>query len=399
MADLVYQVQLGPRIPGSQAHSQVVKWLADSLTKSGWSVSEQNGFRRDHPYVNIIAKRGEGKPWTVIGAHYDSRLWADQDPDQAKRHDPVPGANDGASGVAILTELARDMPSDLPGQIWLVFFDIEVNGEIPTWDWLLGSQAFVDGLPSKPDAAVILDMIGDANLNILKERNSDQEINQEIAEQKELINLQNQKIAAKEQEISSLAELESKEMESADTDLQSGIEKEQIRVGKAAEYLESHETTDVEPLQKKADEVANMQSYLREWDRMLDIRDGKLATKKAYSNQLTNIINIARNKPAELLKQHKLPIKGISVDENSMIRINGTLLDGLSDGEKLEAAFGIALQRIGELRVICLDGFEKLNESEQKKIVKLCEDNDIQTFATITKDTVSGEFEVKDGLQ
>jgi DNA repair exonuclease SbcCD ATPase subunit len=225
-----------------------------------------------------------------------------------------------------------------------------------------------------------------------------QEINKEIEEQKDIINLQNQKISAKEQEISSLGSLEEQEIKSADDAMESEIDKVNIKVGKAAEYLLQHKETDIEPLQIKADEVANMQSYLREWDRMLDIRDGKLATKKAYSDSLTSIIEIARNKPSELLKQHKLPIDGISVDENSMIRINKTLLDGLSDGEKLEAAFKIALQRIGELRIMCLDGFEKLNETEQKKIIKLCEDNDIQAFVTITKDTESGEFEIKESL-
>ena len=214
-------------------------------------------------------------------------------------------------------------------------------------------------------------------------------------ESAKLINSQEQKIAAKEQEILSLADTEKQELKAEEVAAETAIEKEKLRVGKAAEYLEEHKETAIEPLQVEADKVANMQSYLREWDRMIDIRDGKLANHKAYSAQLTSIIETARNKPADLLKQHKLPIDGISVDENSMIRINGTLLDGLSDGEKLEAAFKIALQRIGELRIICLDGFEKLNETEQKKIIKLCEDNDIQAFITITNDTDSGNFEIK----
>lgn len=220
----------------------------------------------------------------------------------------------------------------------------------------------------------------------------------EVTEMQEAISKHNQKIAAKEQEIASLADLEKQELKTADADLKANIEKEQIRVGKAAEYLKQHEKVDIEPLQSEADKVANMQSYLREWDRMIDIRDGKLAKKKAYSAELTNIIETARNKPAELLKQHKLPIDGISVDENSMIRIDGTLLDGLSDGEKLDNAFKIALQRIGELRIMCLDGIEKLNESEQKKVFKLCADNDIQAFVTITKDTDNGKMTIKDSL-
>jgi len=224
------------------------------------------------------------------------------------------------------------------------------------------------------------------------------ESNKSNTDQQELISAQNQKIAAKQQESASLTDLEKQEIKSEDAALKASIEKEKLRAGKATEYLKEHEKIETEPLQTEADKIADMQSYLREWDRMIDIRDGKLAIKKAYSDELTGVITTARNKPAELLKQHKLPIDGISVDENSMIRINDVLLDGLSDGEKLEAAFKIALQRMGELKVICLDGLEKLNESEQKKIVKLCEDNDIQAFVTITKDTENGEFEIKGAL-
>jgi Zn-dependent M28 family amino/carboxypeptidase len=87
----------------------------------------------------------------------------------------VPGANDGASGVAVLLELARTLPSDsVP--VELVFFDAEDNGDLPGWEWLLGSRAYVAGLKTKPQAAVILDMIGDKDLNIYIENNSDPQL-------------------------------------------------------------------------------------------------------------------------------------------------------------------------------------------------------------------------------
>jgi Zn-dependent M28 family amino/carboxypeptidase len=122
-------------------------------------------------------------------------MLADNDPDPNNHSVPVPGANDGASGVAVLLELARTLPSHLentaganltsqegtgPGQIWLVFFDAEDNGNIPGWDWILGSRAFVAGLEETPDAAVIVDMIGDADLNIYQELNSDPGLTEEI---------------------------------------------------------------------------------------------------------------------------------------------------------------------------------------------------------------------------
>jgi Zn-dependent M28 family amino/carboxypeptidase len=190
MADVVHQVNLGARIPGSQAHAEAVQWILEELEKAGWSTEVQDSVPLGHQTRNIIGKLGQGKPITILGAHYDSRLLADQDPVYANRKQPVPGANDGASGVAVLLELARVLPSrisqshsevsSISGQIWLVFFDMEDNGKIAGWDWCLGSQEFVRGLSERPNRAVIIDMVGDANLNIYMEKNSDPVLNRQI---------------------------------------------------------------------------------------------------------------------------------------------------------------------------------------------------------------------------
>ncbi|MBL7163259.1 MAG: M28 family peptidase [Anaerolineales bacterium] len=183
---VAYQLSLGPRIPGSPGHDQLVEWLQVELEGQGWAVHVQETTMLEHPIRNVIAKRGEGSqddPWIIIGAHYDTRIYADQDPDLEKRNQPVSGANDGASGVAVLLELARTIPEDYSGEIWLVFFDAEDNGRISGWDWILGSRAFVDKLEGQPDAVVIVDMIGDADLNIKMEQNSDRRLTIELWEQ------------------------------------------------------------------------------------------------------------------------------------------------------------------------------------------------------------------------
>jgi Zn-dependent M28 family amino/carboxypeptidase len=180
LADAAYQMALGPRTVGSEAHAQAGQWIADMLTAAGWSVEVQETEMMGHPIRNIIAKRGGGEPWIVLGAHYDSRLLADHDVDLTLQSEPVPGANDGASGVAVLMELGRVIPRDLDAQVWLVFFDAEDNGNIEGWDWILGSRAFVDSLTEYPDAAIIVDMIGDADLNIYLERNSDSALSAQI---------------------------------------------------------------------------------------------------------------------------------------------------------------------------------------------------------------------------
>lgn len=174
------QVAFGPRLPGSEAHQRTVDWMAAELRSAGWQVEIQQTTRLGHPIRNVIARRGTGTPWIILGAHYDSRLVADRDPDPLKRTQPVPGANDGASGVAVLLEIARVLPSNRSGQVWLVFFDAEDQGGLPGWDWILGSRAFAESLATKPDAVVVLDMIGDASLNIYQEQASTPELTQSI---------------------------------------------------------------------------------------------------------------------------------------------------------------------------------------------------------------------------
>jgi glutaminyl-peptide cyclotransferase len=178
--DVAYQLSLGPRTMGSEAHNQVADWIINSLREQGWQVDTQETFLSGNKVKNIIAKRGVGTPWVILGSHYDSRTLADQDPDTANRKLPVMGANDGASSVAILLELARVIPKNINRQIWLVFFDNEDNGTASGNGWVIGSSYFVSQLEGMPDSVVILDMVGDKDLNIYMERNSSPQLNDEI---------------------------------------------------------------------------------------------------------------------------------------------------------------------------------------------------------------------------
>ena len=178
-ADVQTQVAFGPRIPGTDGHARIVEWMQAELVAAGWQVEVQESEALGKPIKNLVAKRSEASPEIILGAHYDSRIYADNDPDPANHTQPVPGANDGASGVAVLLELARTLPEDTP-EVWLVFFDAEDNGRIEGWDWILGSTVFVSENPIQPRAVVIVDMIGDADLNIYKEHNSNPELTDEI---------------------------------------------------------------------------------------------------------------------------------------------------------------------------------------------------------------------------
>ena len=179
---LVEQCEFGPRNPGSNGYKQCLDYL--QKTFSGFAdtillqpfVLDDLVNEKSYDLTNIIARFKVGDPQQLlIGAHWDTRPWADEDPDTEKRNDPIIGANDGASGVAVILELARILnASPPPIGITLVLFDGEDMGRSGTpKSYAQGSLAFAKELPiEKPDEAIILDMIGDAELHIPIERNS-----------------------------------------------------------------------------------------------------------------------------------------------------------------------------------------------------------------------------------
>ncbi|MEJ2757047.1 MAG: hypothetical protein P8046_01070, partial [Anaerolineales bacterium] len=96
------QLTFGPRYPGSEGHEELKSWIVQELTQHGWEVDLQEFDYYGTTGTNIIAYIQKvftpDQEWTIIGAHYDTRLYADNDPDIRKQLEAVPGANDGASG-------------------------------------------------------------------------------------------------------------------------------------------------------------------------------------------------------------------------------------------------------------------------------------------------------------
>ncbi|MBN1427384.1 MAG: M28 family peptidase [Anaerolineae bacterium] len=167
------QMSFGPRPTGSEASRMTGDYIVETLSASGWSVDRQYFDYRGVEAQNLIGRsEAVEKPIFLIGAHYDTRRKADRD--RVSPDSPVPGANDGASGVAVLLELARVLDvSKVNGNVWLVFFDAEDNGQLDDWDWIVGSRYFAEHLEEPIVYTIIVDMIGDSDQNIYYELNSD----------------------------------------------------------------------------------------------------------------------------------------------------------------------------------------------------------------------------------
>lgn len=168
------QVAFGPRVPGTDPHLKASEWLQAELRRHGAEVSTQKttiaAFNDTPlPVVNIFGRLNPKAPARVLLlAHWDCRPWADEDPDPANRLKPVDGANDGASGTAVLLELARVLAKQLPDSVGvdILLTDAEDYGSDEHEDsWALGARYFADNLPEpgySPLSAILLDMVGDS---------------------------------------------------------------------------------------------------------------------------------------------------------------------------------------------------------------------------------------------
>jgi len=181
-AFLKKQTDFGSRSPGSPAHEKCLRYLQTEMQKYADAVSPQTFSHVGYDGKNIIMTNLissfnlKATTRILFLAHWDSRPRADQDPDFKKRNQSILGANDGASGVAVLLEIAQHLKSNPPNVgIDMLFTDGEDYGkEGDNQNYLLGAKHFAKNLPSgfKPAFGILLDMVGDVQLEIAKEKYS-----------------------------------------------------------------------------------------------------------------------------------------------------------------------------------------------------------------------------------
>lgn len=184
-ANVARQVGFGYRIPGTDSHKAAAQWLADEMTRYGAEVIRQQADLTAYdgtqlPICNIIAQFSPEKNNRILlAAHWDSRPYADYDPDEAYRNKPIDGANDGASGVGVLLEIARLIGKQAPALgVDIILFDAEDYGA-PEWvggdtssTWALGSQYWA-AHKHKPGYraryGILLDMVGASGIGFYRE--------------------------------------------------------------------------------------------------------------------------------------------------------------------------------------------------------------------------------------
>lgn len=173
------QLSFGPRVPNSLSALNCKNYLIDELKKYTNDVSTQDfnitikGTKLN--LSNIIAKfNPESNKRIILCAHWDSRPWADEDENPDNHNKPIPAANDGASGVAVLLEIASHIKNlNLNYGIDIIFFDGEdYGGKLDIENYCLGSQYFATSLenPEIYKYAILLDMVGDEEAVFKKEK-------------------------------------------------------------------------------------------------------------------------------------------------------------------------------------------------------------------------------------
>lgn len=191
------QCNFGPRIMNSEAHDKCADWIVAKFKQYGCTVEEQKADLKGYDGTllksnNIIASYNpRATSRILICAHWDSRPWADNDPDSTNWHKPVMAANDGASGVGVMLELARTLQANAKNPqlaskvknlgIDFVCFDAEDWGT-PSWSglqddestWALGAQYWSTHLPQgyAPRYGILLDMVGGQGAQFYRERMS-----------------------------------------------------------------------------------------------------------------------------------------------------------------------------------------------------------------------------------
>lgn len=286
------------------------------------------------------------------------------------------------NGIAIINDIAKDIPEGYDESKWRNYTlsdkyeqlnkDKDFNAKIDrSITYKENYETTVNGLKAKLESnlAMINNTKADRkralNANIADLRNKITLLEKDLENvDNEFLIDENKAKAEYEQEIAKLSE--------------------NIKI--ANEWADK-EKVKTEQLENELRIAEEMKGHLNEYDRMIEMQD-KVEKLQKTSEQLTNKIELARNLPGQILKEANIPVKNLTV-ENGIPLVNGIPVNGLSEGEKLMLCVDVTLSNPNSLKLILIDGVERLSEANRNELYKICKEKNLQCIATRTTDNTT----------
>lgn len=283
------------------------------------------------------------------------------------------------NGIAVINDIAKDIPEGYDAEKWRNFTlsdkyeelnkDKEYNAKIDK------SIAYKEDYNNKIKQIETI------------ENNTLLQIEKDKSEEKN-------KITTEMQELKNRIELLQKDLENIDVKYEKTIaetksetiaEKAKLDENiKVANEWANKEKINTEMLENELKIAEEMKGHLNEYDRMKEMQK-KVDNFNIISETLTNKIELARTLPGEILKEVNIPVKNLTV-ENGVPLVNGLSISNLSEGEKLMLCVDVTLSNPNSLKLILIDGVERLSEVNRNELYKICKEKGLQCIATRTTD-------------
>ena len=283
------------------------------------------------------------------------------------------------SGLAIINDIAKDIPEGYDESKWRNYTlsdkyeqlnkDKDFNAKIDrSITYKQNYETTVNGLKAKLDSNL-------ATINNMKQE-------RKAMLEKSILELEN-KISLLKKDLENVDSeyLINENQVKAEYDQEIAKLSENIKI--ANEWADK-EKINTEILENELKTAEEMKGHLNEYDRMKDMQE-KVDGLQSTSEALTNKIELARTLPGEILKEANIPVKNLTV-ENGIPLVNGLTISNLSEGEKLMLCVDVALSNSNCLKLILIDGVERLSDANKNALYEICKEKGLQIIATRTTD-------------
>lgn len=293
------------------------------------------------------------------------------------------------SGLAVINDIAKDIPKEYDESKWRSYtlFDKyeelnknkEYNAKIDkciAYKENYNNQ--IESFKNELDKKILQINNSKASEKYEKETT--------IASLENKIELLKKEIELKKVELSGLDKEFEMYINKAQAEYDNEIAKLDENIKIANEWAEK-EKIETEQLENELKIAEQMKSHLNEYDRMIEMQK-KVEELQLTSESLTNKIELARILPGDILKEANIPVKNLTV-ENGIPLVNGLTISNLSEGEKLMLCVDVTLSNPNSLKLILIDGVERLSESNRNELYKICKEKGLQCIGTRTTDDTS----------